>query len=83
MKQKDALETIIKLYDGKLMLTKREISKLVGRSISALDRDIRESKGIAYKKVRGKILYPIHEVAKWISDLDSNIRPAKTSQEDE
>ncbi|BAF73382.1 hypothetical protein [Sulfurovum sp. NBC37-1] len=65
----EALEEVKNIHPKKMMLSKKEVAELTNRSLSALDRDIREGTGISYKKIRGRVLYPIVEVAKWMSDL--------------
>ena len=69
MTYNEALEEIKNIYPKTMMLSKKELSELTNRSLSAIDRDIREGVGINYKKIRGRILYPVVDVAKWMSDL--------------
>jgi hypothetical protein len=65
----EALEEIKQIHPKKMMLSKKEVAELTNRSLSALDRDIRDGTGISYKKIRGRILYSIIDTAKWMSDL--------------
>jgi len=69
MTYNEALEEIKQIHPKKMMLSKKDVAELTNRSLSALDRDIREGTGVTYKKIRGRILYPIIDVAKWMSDL--------------
>jgi len=59
------------IYPNKLMLSKKEVAQITGRSISSIDRDIKNGTGIKYKRTRdrGRVLFPISEVAKWMDDL--------------
>lgn len=65
----EALEEIKQIHPKKMMLSKKEVAELTNRSLSALDRDIRDGTGISYKKIRGRILYSIVDTAKWMSNL--------------
>jgi hypothetical protein len=65
----EALKEIKQIHPKKMMLSKKEVAELTNRSLSALDRDIRDGTGISYKKIRGRILYSIIDTAKWMSDL--------------
>lgn len=65
----EALEEIKQIHPKKMMLSKKEVAELTNRSLSALDRDIRDGTGISYKKIRGRILYSIVDTARWMSDL--------------
>jgi len=65
----EALDEIKSIHPKKMMLSKKEVAELTNRSLSALDRDIRDGTGISYKKIRGRILYSIIDTAKWMSDL--------------
>jgi hypothetical protein len=69
MTYSEALEEIKQIHPKKMMLSKKEVAELTNRSLSALDRDIRDGTGISYKKIRGRILYSIIDTAKWMSDL--------------
>ncbi|HFQ61473.1 MAG TPA: hypothetical protein ENK39_04135 [Epsilonproteobacteria bacterium] len=63
----DTMKDLERIFQNKLMLTKKEVSKVINRSQSSLNRDIANGIGIEYKKVGGKVLYPIRSVAKWVS----------------
>jgi len=69
MTQDEAEKSIKEVFPNKLMLNKKEVVQITGRSMSALDRDISDGTGVSYKKVRGRVLYPITEVARWMIDL--------------
>lgn len=69
MTYNEALEVIKTIYPKKVFLSKKEVAELTSRSQSALDRDIKAGVGIPYKKTRGKVLYPVIDVARWMSDL--------------
>ena len=69
MTKDDAIKLIRSIHPDVTMLTKKQVAKLTNRSLSTLDRDIKNGTGIAYRKDRSKILYPIHEVAKWMTEL--------------
>lgn len=72
MNYDDFMLQLKQMYPNKLLLTKKEVAYVTRRSLSTLNRDIAFARGINYKKTDGRVLYPIHEVAKWMSDLEGN-----------
>jgi len=68
--QNELLSFLIATYK-KMMLTPREASVEVGRSIQSLQRDRKDGAGIAYKKAEGadnsKIYYPISAAVEYLS----------------
>lgn len=69
MTYNEALIQIQELYPKKMMLSKKEVAYLTSRSLSSIDRDISDGTGIPYKKIRGRVLYPVIDIARWMSDL--------------
>jgi len=67
MTKEDAIKLIRSIHPDVAVLSKKEVAKLTNRSVSTLDRDIKNGTGIAYIKDRSKILYPIHEIADWMT----------------
>jgi len=55
---------------NQIMITQKDVNKLTGISITALNRDAKENKGIPYKIVRSKIYYAVVDVARWMSDTN-------------
>ena len=66
----DIIGDIKEIYPGTLLLTKEQTAKITNRSENSLNRDIKNGTGIPYKQSRdkGKVLYPIRNVAKWVLD---------------
>ncbi len=64
----DIIGDIKEVYPGTLLLSKEQTAKITNRSENSLNRDIKKGTGIPYKQSmeKGKVLYPIREVAKWI-----------------
>jgi len=56
--------------NNQLMISQKDVNKLTGISITALNRDAKENKGIPYKIVRSKIYYAVVDVARWMSDTN-------------
>ena len=69
MTYNEALIQIQEIYPKKMMLSKKEVAYLTSRSLSSIDRDISDGTGIPYKKIRGRVLYPVIDIARWMSDL--------------
>ncbi len=69
MTYNEALIQIKEIHPKKMMLSKKEVADLTSRSLSSIDRDISDGTGIPYKKIRGRVLYPVIDIAKWMSDL--------------
>jgi len=61
------MRDIANIFPGKLLLDKKELSQLRGDSISTINREIESGEGVPYKKQKGKVKYPIREVAIWLS----------------
>ena len=55
---------------NQIMITQKDVNKLTGISITALNRDAKENKGIPYKVVRSKLYYAIIDVARWMSSTN-------------
>ena len=73
MKHNDAsyeeiLQSIKDIYPKKLMLSKEEVIQVTGRSLSSINRDISEGKGIPFKKSRNRVFFPITALAQYIAD---------------
>jgi hypothetical protein len=69
MSYQDELEMIQKIYPNKIMLSKQDVADLTSRSLASVNRDLADGTGIPYKKVRGRVLFPVKEVAKWMNEL--------------
>ena len=63
------MRDITNIFPGKLLLDKKELSQLRGDSLSTINREIENGEGIPYKKQKGKVKYPIREVAIWLSQI--------------
>ncbi len=62
---------------GTALLTAKQLSIVIGRSVKSLENDRRFSKGIPFKRVGGTpnspVRYPIHEVSKFLNEVERTI----------
>lgn len=63
------IKDIAKLFPGRLLLCKKELSQLRSVSESTINREKAKGKGISYKVQNGRIMYPIRSIAEWMADL--------------
>ena len=67
-----AMGELKELYPGRMIINKQETSKVLGRSIPALDRDIRDKKGVGsfVQKQKGRVYFALYDIALFLSDTD-------------
>lgn len=64
------------LFDkyGTALLTAKQVSEIIGRSVHSLTNDRRNGTGIAYKRTgnaeNSPVRYPLHEVSKFINSTE-------------
>jgi len=62
---------------GTALLTAKQVSEIIGRSVASLEADRRNHEGIGFKRVGGKynspVRYPIHEVSKYLNATEKVI----------
>jgi len=61
------IEDILKIYPGRILLTKAELARIRNVSESTLNRELRDGRGVTYKKEGGRVLYAIRDIAKWLT----------------
>ncbi len=61
------IEDISRIYPGKILLTKTELAKIRNVSESTLNRELRDGRGVTYKKEGGRILYSVRDIAIWLT----------------
>ena len=70
MTYQEAIEQIRTIIPNEqILISQKEVSLLTGVSVKALNKDVREKKGIPHKVIRGKVFYAVTDVAKWMSDM--------------
>lgn len=66
------LELLINMYNGKMLLSVKEVSSIVGRSVPSLNRDRSYGVGLPYRKVgnakNGTVKYSIKDIAKYLDE---------------
>jgi len=70
MNYDEVLEDLQIMFPDKIFLTKIELSKAIGKSVPTINRYLAKGICVNHKKVgngRGKILFHIREVAKWMT----------------
>jgi len=67
-----AMSELKTLYPERMIINKQEVSKLLGRSIPALDRDIRDKNGVGSfaKKQKGRVYFALYDIASFLSDTN-------------
>ncbi len=66
---KNTLEWLQKKYN-KLGLSRRELAKELGISLSTLDRMIANKEALPkYRKVGGRYFFPLEEIAKFLDEV--------------
>ncbi len=68
-----AMSELKVLYPGRIIINKQETSKVLGRSIPALDRDIRDRSGVGYfaQKQTGRVYFTLYDIALFLSVSES------------
>jgi len=59
---------------NQIMISQKDVNQLTGISITSLNKDIKEGKGIPYKLVRSKVFYTIVDIAKWMSNTETIVK---------
>jgi hypothetical protein len=59
---------------GTTLLTTKQVSEIIGRSVVSLEADRRAGEGIPFKRVGGKpnspVRYPLHEVSRYLNSVE-------------
>lgn len=53
---------------NQIMISQKDVNNLTSISITSLNKDVKENKGIPHKVVRSKIFYAVIDVARWMSN---------------
>jgi len=56
--------------NNQLMISQKDVNKLTGISVTSLNKDLKENKGIPHKIVRSKVYYTVIDVARWMSNTN-------------
>ncbi len=72
----DYTQTLFDKYNTAL-LTAKQVSEVIGRSVASLESDRRNHTGIPFKRVGGHdnspVRYSLHEVSNFINDCEQTI----------
>ena len=50
-----------------IMISQKDVNRLTGISVTSLNKDVKENKGIPHKVFRPKIFYSVVDVARWMT----------------
>jgi len=50
-----------------IMISQKDVNRLTGISVTSLNKDVKENKGIPHKVFRSKIFYSVVDVARWMT----------------
>ncbi len=65
-----AMSELRTLYPGRMIINKQETSRMLGRSIPTLDRDIKNKYGVGFfaQKQKGRVYFTLYDIAQFLSN---------------